>query len=684
MMSTEKGALLTPVSCSSMLRHGIRRIDEKSPQPVDVIHDCQPDDDRLNAYDWVVVLDEIATAVGETLEDDSWAVAADGVGPKIVRIEAQTERARLFAMYHIAACLEIGTPVSEWAIERRPLLKKRYAWISAGNCWSDVCRPDWFDRDIEDLPGLGLNGVLLTLTSTHGTSIGRQSLPLSLTEDGVMVDRFLLPAFLQMFDRFKSYGLDIGLLHQPFIPVQFTMEDVRNHYDGNTVLDGLEDAVKASSHDMAVAIFTHLPQVDSLLFHSLECEWMWGNAVSMFPCKNDDACGRAFEAYLKGQLRACRKYNKTLMFWTHVSGIPARQIRLMHEILERYPDVMIIEDHKWPNNTWPHSPVMGHVADDILETVTARRWGMSIVSTDAEYYGAGAMPTAYPDPNVLSAHTAVRRGAECAFFRFNEQALTPLRTMEDVNGIQLIAVSEVMWEKARPIDELWTDWCTRRFGAGAAPAVASALKKSGIIICKGLSAGKQPLIYHSSLLTGTWKPGVTCRAWDLFARPGELLVDKPWDQLTCPEIRPWQVNARGVAIEDFLPDSTEAEAAAREGVQEITSVRAELSDDDYTYLTSCFEDAIRMIEVIRLTAVGARASALCMEESSEENQRRLEEACTEMEACADRIEAERGAGFRSAHHFFSTTLGGKQYKAYGAPIALRSVVEMYRKGAYES
>jgi hypothetical protein len=372
------------------------------------------------------------------------------------------------------------------------------------------------------------------------------------------------------------------------------------------------------------------------------------------------------------------------MFWTHVSGISARQIRLMHEILERYPDVMIIEDHKWPNNTWPHSPVMGHVADDILETVTARRWGMSIVSTDAEYYGAGAMPTAYPGPNVLSAQTAVRRGAECAFLRFNEQALTPLRTMEDVNGIQLIAVSEVMWEKARSIDELWADWCTRRFGAGAAPTVASALKKSEIIICKGLSAGKQPLIDHSSLLTGTWTPGVTCRAWDLFARPGELLVDKPWDQLTCPEIRPWQVNARGVAIEDFLRDSTEAEAAAREGVQEITSVRAELSDDDYTYLTSCFEDAIRMIEVIRLTAVGARASALCMEESTEENQRRLEEACTEMEACADRIVAERGAGFRSAHHFFSTTLGGKQYKAYGAPIALRSVVEMYRKGAYES
>ena len=676
-IQAQKGILLAPPACSAMLKRGMERIEKKSPRPVDVLYGREPDEPVLSEYDWILLLDKITIAVGDSLQDDAWGVTVEGDCPARVTIEAQTERARLYALYHIAACLEIGTPVSDWPVKRTPLLKKRYAWISAGNCWSDVARPDWFDRDIEDIPGLGLNGVLLTLTPTHGTSIGRQTLPLTLTEDGVSVDRFKLPAFVQMFDRLKTYGLDIGILHQAFIPPRFTIEQVRSHYDGKTVLDGLEEAIEESSHDLAAAIFTHMPQVDSLLFHSLECEWMWGNAVSMFPRKDDNACGRAFEAYLKGQLRACEARGKTLMFWTHVSGIPARQIRLMHEILERYPDVVVIEDHKWPNSTWPHSPVMGHVADDILERVTARRWGMSIVTTDGEFYGAGAMPTAYPEPNVLSAKTAVERDAECAFIRFNEQALTPLRTLEDVNGIHLVASSEVWWKPARKIDELWTDWCSRRFGADAASAVASALKKSETIITKGFSAGEQPLMDHSALLVGSWKPGVKYRAWDLFARAGELMVDKPWDELDCPEMRPWQVNARGVALDDFLRDSSEAEVAARKGLKEIESVRTDLTDDDYNYLTTCFEDAILMMEAIRLTAAGARASALYME-TSNENPHRLDEACKAMESCADRIESERGSDFRAAHHFFSTTLNGRLYDAYGLPIGLRSIAEQYR------
>jgi hypothetical protein len=31
----------------------------------------------------------------------------------------------------------------------------------------------------------------------------------------------------------------------------------------------------------------------------------------MFPCKDDLACGRAFEAYLKGLTRACGEHGKT-------------------------------------------------------------------------------------------------------------------------------------------------------------------------------------------------------------------------------------------------------------------------------------------------------------------------------------------------------------------------------------
>ena len=677
--NVRKGVMLLPRSPSPIVRRGIERIQAKAGYSVDLLHGTDLKGVPSRKYDWVLVLKKKKIIAGRKLEDDAWALSIIGDHPKQVSIKATTWRAQLFAMYHIAACLELEKPLAEWATRRSPLLKKRYAWISPGNFWSDTFRPDWFERDIEDIPGLGLNGVLMTLAPTHGTSIGRQILPITLTRKGVKVDRFKLPAFQQMFDRFKAYGLDISILHQPFIPPQFTMKAVKAHYSGKARLAGLEKAIEKSSYDLAAAIFKHLPQIDSLLFHSLECEWIWGKAVAMFPCKNESAAGRAFEAYLKGQTKACEEYGKTLMFWTHVSGISARQIRLMHRILERYPTVLVMEDHKWPNDTWPHAPVMGHIAKDIRDTVTARRWGMSINTTDGEYYGAGAMPTAYPDPNVASAKTAVRLGAECAFIRFNEQNLTPLRTMEDVNGIHLMASSEVWWEPARSNDALWTDWCTRRFGAAAAPTVVSALKKSETIILKGLSAGRLPLISHSSLVTGSWTPGSRVNAWGIFARPGEVLVDKPWDKLTGSEFRPWMVNARGVALDDFLRDSAEADGAAREALQEIENVHNDLTDQDYKYLKTCFSDAILMMEAIRLTAVGARASALCMKNKSRENLHRLKEACIAMEACANRIEAERGINFRHAHHIFRTSLKGKTYQAYGVPIGLRSIAEKYRK-----
>ena len=678
----QMGAVFVHTSPSPILRRGVERLQKKCPYPLDILHNHGDVDPSFSRYQWVLILDDLNASGTHTKKtdrpSDAFAVEVSKSSPQRLTINAESERARLFAMYHIADCLEMKAAPAKWAIRRSPLLEKRYAYISAGNGLSKVCRPDWFDHDIEDIPGLGLNGVLLILTPTHGTSIGRQTLPLTLTQKGVEVDRFKLPAFLQMFDRLKTYGLDISLFHPALIPPRFTMKAVRDHYSGKAHLVGLEKAIEKSSYDMAAAIFTHMPQVDSLFFHSLECEWMWGTSVAMFPCKDETAAGRAFEAYLKGQTRACDEYGKTLMFWTHVSGIPARQIRLMHTILARYPTVLVIEDHKWPNNTWPHAPVMGHLAKDIRDKVTAGRWGMSVVCTDGEYYGGGALPTAYPDPNVLSAESCVKLGAECGFLRLNAQALTPLRTLEDVNGIHIIAASEAWWEPARSKDALWSDWCTRRFGAAAAPTVVSALKKSKTIILKGLSAGRQPLIDHSALLTGSWAPGNRLNAWGVFAHPGELLVDKAWDELTGREFRPWQVKARGVALDDFLRNSAEATGAAQEALREIESVRNDLTDQDYAYLKTCFSDAILMMEAIRLTAVGARASALCMRKKTKANLRRLKEACAAMDACASRIQAKRGIDFRSAHHFFRTSLKGKAYQAYGTPIALRSLADTFR------
>jgi len=674
-----QGALLVPPCHSPILARGIDRIVRKSPYPPDRLHGPSPDDPALSGYEWVLALDAIDTSAGDSPEDDAWAVAVEPGAPARVTIRAATGRARLFAMYHIAKCLEMKKPPAEWAIRRVPTLAKRYAWITAGCTWSDVCRPDWFDRDIGEIPEMGFNGVILTLAPTHGTSIGRQTLPLKLGENGVEVDRFKLPAFKDMFDRLKTYGLDISLMHQAFIPPQYTIEEVRAHYDGKRTIGGLEALIEKTSCELAAEIFKHLPQVDSLMFHSLECEWRWGRAVGFFPSKDDEASARALDAYLRGQTRACEEAGKDLMFWAHVSGISSRQMRAMYGVLERHPSVMTIIDHVWPNDSWPHAPVMGFVSDDIRRTVTSSRWGMSIVTTDGEPYGSGALPTAWPGPNAACARTARELGAELGFIRLNEVCLTTLGTLGDINAIQVLAAGEEWWTPARSQEELWQEWSSRRFGKAAAPAVASALQKSETIIRKGFCAGRIPVIHHGSMAIYGWLPGQKYGAWGVFARPGEQLVDLPWDELVCAQIRPWQVSSRGLELEDFLRDSAEAEAAAREGLCEIESVREKLAPEDYDYLYTCFEQALPMLEAIRRTAVGAHASARFLGEQNDSTRRDLEAACAELEACADRIETEYGIDFFPTPSFMKVQVKGKFYEGYGAPIALRAIAEAYRK-----
>jgi len=678
--SKATGVILLNTDLTPVLRRGLDRIRQLSPDQVDLLHHRRAEDSLGNEYSWILTvtpLNEPARGK-ETWQDlESWEIEVSAGEPAQIGLNCTGERGRLYALYHIAACLEQGKEPSQWAAERKPLLEKRYAWVGAGNCWYDVYRPDLFEHDLRELPAMGFNGILLVCNETEGTSAGRQPLPLSLTEGGVKVDRYRLRPYQWLFERLKSYALDICIFHQAYLPPQYSLQEVHEYYNGQRDLPGFEEKIKESSRDLAEALFRELPQIDSLLFHSLECAWFWGHAAAMFPSKDDAAAERALRAYLDGLGSACSTAGKDLLFWTHVSGVSPKQLRLMREVVLDYPEVLLLEDQAHENEHWLHCPVMGHVPQDLIEAQSRKRFGLAINTTDGEYYGAGSLPTAYPEPHIRAAQTALELKMELGIVRLNEQSATPLGTLQDINAIHISGVSEKWWTPERPLEELWLEWCARRFSQKAARQVAAALQKSADIMTKGFSVGKMALMNHNGLKDSVWRRGNNW-GFEIFDKPGELIITGDFEDLRPCDLRAWQVEARGASIEDFLRSSKEGENAALEALELLESVKSDLSSEDYTYLTSCFQDSLPLIEGIRSTALAAYATSQLIKKPGEEQKQKKEQACAAMESLADKVEAERGLNFLPVYPIFKITWQGKEYKGYGLPIALRGIAQYFR------
>jgi hypothetical protein len=564
---------------------------------------------------------------------------------------------------------------------RKPLVPNRVATVSACTNLGERYPPGLFDRTVEQLPSLGFNGVMVMISTVHGTSAGRDLLP------QIVGDPEKTKAWSAMFDRIEALGLNIYLSFAPIIPPEFTKEQVKAYYAGQRELDGLPARIRAVTEAQADAVFTALPQVDGLMLHSLELEELWGpNVVSPYPAKDVPAAERALGAYLNGLQAACQKHQKQAWFWTHVWGVTTVQIRSIRSVLREHPEVVPIEDHLWPNNGWPTLPLLGYLPPDLRDELKApRRFGIYLDTTDGEYFGAGNMLSSYPDPHWRAAVDSVERGAHVVLVRLNVLDRTSRGTLFGLNGIMPTAVARALWAPRPSLDEVWRDWAADLFGREAAPHVVAALKETATVLTKGFSYRGMYLLEHSTISQHRWRPTTSWRGdarTPLIGPPtGRPLYDADAGSVPAQESIGWQIRPTSGRIADFEQNQAEARAAVERATAALQAAKPHLSDSDYEHLHEACVNTQWMLKAVHQLGLLAHAANVVMTADRRDPQQ-LQAWAKEignLQGLAARIEQEFGDDYLTTHDFIRVTLDGQKRHGPSLAMCLRAVAQTHQR-----
>ena len=562
---------------------------------------------------------------------------------------------------------------------RKPLVAQRVGMVTASTHLGEVYRPDLFDRTIQALPSLGLNGVLLIVSTAHGTSAGRDLLPQILDDDEK------IKAWSQMFDRIKALGLNVYVSFSPLIPPEFTREQLKAHYAGRQKLNELPDAIRAATETQANAVFTTFAQVDGLMLHSLELEPVWGPAVSPYPARDVPAAEQALGAYLDGLEAACRRHKKQTWFWAHVWGVTPSEIRSIRRVLSEHPDVVTLEDHYWPNVGWPTLPFLGYLPPDLRDTLRApRRFGIFLDTTDGEYFGAGRTLSGYPDPHWNAAIQSADRGAEVVLIRFNAQDLTAQGTLFGLNGIMPVAAARALWSPRPSLDEVWRSWATDRYGPHAAPHVVEALRQTATVITKGFCYRGMPLLDHSTITPYRWRPATSgggARTPLIGPPSGRKMYHSDYGSVPKSEYVSWQIRPTTGSIEEFESHQAQAREAVERAITALRAAEPHLSKTDRDHLYNACVNTQWMLRSVRQVGRLAHAANV-VTATNQADASQLADWSKQIESLhqlAAPIEHEFGDDYLTTHKFITAVVDGRRHSAPSLPTCLRAIAQMHQR-----
>jgi hypothetical protein len=660
----------------TVISGGVKRLSNAIDCPLDILHGTTFGPDLLQRYRLIVRI-RLNRSCSEPLDAYRLRSILEPSATVVV-VSSVNARGVLFACHDLSHRIVKRDSLSNINLTRRPLVRRRLALLPPSTRFGKHFQPELFWRSLEELPRLGMNGVLVVPAKTHGVPAGMTSLPLRFLNGEFRSIQPELGEWRSVFQRIEAAGQDIFLLCSPLIPPEFSAEQVRDHYQGNTTLTEYDVKAEATLRAFLCELFDELPEVDGVVFHSLELGELWDGAVSMFPARDVSAACNAFNAYLTALESVCRERGKTPCFWNHVGGLDgATLVRIRQEIV-RHAEVVNLEDAYWPNAGWPMVPLLGYLPEPWRTEIHQRgRFGMFLEHTDGEYYGGGILPVVYSRPAYEAAHEAVRRGAEITVLRLNEHDETGLGTLFSSTAVLFEMAASQLWSPSRSPEYVWSDVCTRLYGENAASVVEKALRRSKSILLDGFTLGGFPLLDHEGVNPCHWLRGNM--AFRLFAMPGTPVVDGSHARLRGEEFTAWQSGSKATSMEVFQARNAKARAQAEAGLGEILSAQSLLEPADFCRLRDTFADAIVVLDTLRLLGQAAHAANLLRNDSDEgtDSDSQLSEALQKLEARADWIEATKGPSFLRVHEFVVIRSKDVTYAGPSLAESLRIIHEDY-------
>lgn len=293
----------------------------------------------------------------------------------------------------------------------------------------------------------------------------------------------LLQKFRHELQWFKTKGIKISL-YVGGEPTFYPKADSTffNLYPDSKYLDN--GLLWKFFEERTFSIFQLLPEADAISFHLWERpllndlyyfpgirwqkdeEWYHGSNQYYSP---SDYLTELISAYSRGAKKAGKEM--AILTFCHYPYQEKLMIESLNELEKRNTPMVMV--HKSQPGDW--DPYRG--PNNVMLNTNSR--GMILFDGVGEYWGGSRIPYCYPEEiqyrllNALENNKNIESVGMRVFDYFDFGSL-----FGNYNEINFFALSKLALNPTTPVEEIWKEWATKKFGEKAAPKIIEALKRT--------------------------------------------------------------------------------------------------------------------------------------------------------------------------------------------------------------